>query len=174
MCEMCDGKSRAEVLEGMADTIATYGWAIQCVEAGYGSLSYAYTIGLTERFGHPELMIGNIKLGTVAAALNGLGQQVREGTTLRPYTAARVMGLEFPLVAVHQAHLQGDVFAGWHEMYRWLPSPWPLRVLEVLVPDQLVCYEHMGLGPYLAEAPNRLLTGPYRAARRPRGRRPER
>ena len=161
-------------MDRMTETIARCGWAIQAVEEGAGNLGYAYTIGLTEHSGHPELALANIELDTTARVLNGLGELVRAGRTLLPYTTATVDGLEFALVEVHGAHLRGEVFASWHRIYGWLPSPPPLRVLEVLVPDELLCYEHRGIGPYLAEATCRLWARPNgaarRAHRRPQGR----
>lgn len=39
------------------DTIAKYGWQISTIESDGYSPSFAYTIGLTKTYNHPELII---------------------------------------------------------------------------------------------------------------------
>lgn len=57
MCIMCDGASLDEVRFGIHGIIDRYGWYIQGVEAPPGGRSWAYTIGLSAAFDHPELII---------------------------------------------------------------------------------------------------------------------
>jgi hypothetical protein len=66
--------------------IATYGWhVVEVVEDDEGP-GFAFTIGLHERFAHPELMVFGLPLDTMHLMLNGAGESVRAGRT---YTAGQ-------------------------------------------------------------------------------------
>jgi hypothetical protein len=67
----------------LTDTIARHGWAIQGVLGCDGAPPYAYTIGLSEFDGHPELMVTGLQPPAAATLLNALGDQVRAGIRLR-------------------------------------------------------------------------------------------
>src|SRR3546814_5333971 len=58
-----------------------FGWAVQGVEA---STPWTYTIGLTERFGHPELVLAGIDISLAMNILNALADRVAGGEQLRP------------------------------------------------------------------------------------------
>jgi hypothetical protein len=60
MCGLCDGASEDELHLELARIIDTYGWAIQGVEGTESCDSWAYTIGLVERYGQPELVVTTI------------------------------------------------------------------------------------------------------------------
>lgn len=76
MCEMCNGASYEEVLDDLDACVRRYGWAVQGVE---GRRPWAYTIGLAERFGHPELVLAGIAVPAAVTALNALGTMVATG-----------------------------------------------------------------------------------------------
>jgi hypothetical protein len=70
----------------MRSDIATYGWhVIQVAEDDEGP-GFAYTIGLFERFAHPELIVFGLPLETMHRMLNGAGAAVRGD---RVYRAGR-------------------------------------------------------------------------------------
>ncbi len=84
----------------MRDTVRSHGWAIQAVfgtgrwapsECSCGcrhsdegdSPPFAYTVGMFG-FGHPELLVFGLPIGTAHRTLNELGERVRHGQRLRP------------------------------------------------------------------------------------------
>ena len=76
---ICDGASPEEARRRLATLVRRHGWAIQGVEAGPRSAPWAYTIGLSEMFGHPELVIAGVEGEVAAAGLNELAERVRSG-----------------------------------------------------------------------------------------------
>lgn len=60
--------------------VASHGWHVMGVgEGGVNRPAYAYTIGLTVAFGHPEVVILGLGLDDMRWILNHLGEQVRGG-----------------------------------------------------------------------------------------------
>src|SRR3546814_18045840 len=81
MCAICDGATYDEMLAGLHGVVQRFGWAVQGVEA---STPWTYTIGLTERFGHPELVLAGIDISLAMNILNALADRVAGGEQLRP------------------------------------------------------------------------------------------
>src|SRR3546814_19040579 len=73
MCAICDGATYDEMLAGLHGVVERFGWAVQGVEA---STPWTYTIGLTERFGHPELVLVGIDISLAMNILNALADRV--------------------------------------------------------------------------------------------------
>jgi hypothetical protein len=71
MCIMCEGATLDECRFSIHGIIDRYGWFIQYVEVEPITLAWAYTIGLSARFGHPELVIVGVTPDTAARILNG-------------------------------------------------------------------------------------------------------
>ncbi len=70
----------------MRADIATYGWhVIKVLEDDEGP-AFAFTIGLWQRFQHPELIVFGLPLETMHQMLNGAGAAVGAG---RPYAAGQ-------------------------------------------------------------------------------------
>jgi Domain of unknown function (DUF4262) len=60
--------------------VASHGWHVSKVaEGGVNRPAFAYTIGLTVAFGHPEVVILGLDLDDMQWMLNHLGEQVRGG-----------------------------------------------------------------------------------------------
>lgn len=57
MCMMCNGASLDDVRFHIHSLIKRVGWAVVPVQGDRPSTSWAYTIGLTTRFDHPELAV---------------------------------------------------------------------------------------------------------------------
>ncbi len=69
--------------------IATYGWHVVKVLEDDEGPGFAFTIGLYQRFEHPELIVFGLPPDTMHLMLNGAGEAVRAGQT---YTAGRSYG----------------------------------------------------------------------------------
>jgi hypothetical protein len=59
--------------------IARFGWHLVLIPPDHGAAGWVHTIGLEERFGHPELIVFGNDLGVLAPLLNALGERVRAG-----------------------------------------------------------------------------------------------
>ncbi|MGQ0520770.1 MAG: DUF4262 domain-containing protein [Actinomycetota bacterium] len=183
MCSICDGATEDEVRQWFASTIDEYGWAIQAVEPGPDNWGWQYTIGLVERFGHPELVVAaGLSRQDEAGLLHHLVHEIEEeGRRFGPGDRISVAGAELRFAAVHPWQVdEAGVLNTWFDHYRAFPEFLPrLSALQVVLPPEFFC-EHTGPQPRL-DLPEDVLsrTGGNRAARRARarprdGRRPPR
>jgi hypothetical protein len=63
----------------IVDTIAKYGWQISTIESDGYSPSFAYTIGLTKTYNHPELIILGLSTKLMGELLNIAGALIKNG-----------------------------------------------------------------------------------------------
>lgn len=84
MCEMCEGRSADEFIEGVIDDIRQVGWAVIAVEDEQGRHLHTYTAGLTRYHGHPELIFSGADFPTAHHVLDVLADGVREGRRFEP------------------------------------------------------------------------------------------
>ena len=91
--------------------IRVHGWAL--VQVHDDGTDWCYTIGLVERFGHPELCVIDAEVATSAQVI----RQLVKGIVARGELPAehRLMGLQ--CVEVHRDHLRSFLFARWSEQY---------------------------------------------------------
>lgn len=79
------GLSRAEAREKIVavqdEMIAKFGWGVIGVseDAKRAAPPFAYTVGLTQSFGHPELLIFGVQPEIAQAILNTAGERIRAG-----------------------------------------------------------------------------------------------
>lgn len=137
MCAICNGATYEEVLDDLDHVVRRYGWAVQGVE---GPRPWVYTIGLTERFHHPELVLAGIDVSMAMTALNALGTMVATGEVLRPgRSPVTVCEVEVVLGEVHPVHIANGLVGMWQALYldhRQVEPP-PLEVVQVLpLPDR--------------------------------------
>lgn len=132
MCEICKGWTHEEVAADQRHHITTIGWSVQMVEPRPGRVGWTYTIGLSESYGHPELLVFGRDVWAGGRMLNELGTAVRDGTVVEP-GAAVVSGIALEVLEVHPVHLFGELVARWRALYEERdPRERPeLRVLQV-------------------------------------------
>ena len=65
--------------DSIAADIAAYGWSVLKVEADGVGPGFAYTIGLQQRFDHPEIIIVGLRSATAHMVLNDVGEDVCGG-----------------------------------------------------------------------------------------------
>lgn len=73
MCLQCDGYSYEQAMLHLDLTIRVHGWSL--VDATE-SLPWSYTIGLTESYGHPELMMIGVELEAQSAAIRRIVEPI--------------------------------------------------------------------------------------------------
>ncbi len=66
----------------VASDIARFGWHLVLIPPAKGTPGWAHTIGLWERFSHPELIAFGNDLALLGPLLNALGERVRAGAQL--------------------------------------------------------------------------------------------
>ena len=64
--------------------IKTRGWSIVCVVGGENEPDFAYTVGLTTSFKHPEIVLFGLDFKNASAILNGVGDLVKKGEKFIP------------------------------------------------------------------------------------------
>lgn len=70
-----DKESEKEIIE----TVAKHGWQVSMIESDGYSPSFAYTIGLTKSYGHPELIIIGLETQLMGELLNIAGDLIKNG-----------------------------------------------------------------------------------------------
>ena len=135
---MCDeGATLDECRFHIHGSIDRYGWFIQYVEVEPISRAWAYTIGLSAGFDHPELAVTGVHPDTAARVLNGIGDLIREGHRFPGHRLSDLRGRPITFWPVHRAHWRRGVFAVWDDYYECLGPPLPARsALEVVLPGQ--------------------------------------
>jgi hypothetical protein len=138
MCIMCDGASRDEALFSLHASIEEFRWAIQGVEPGPHTPPWAYTIGLSSRFDHPELIVVGVDLEVAAGFMNSMGTRIGDGERFR---AGDVIvgsrGQHYHLEAVHPEHFTNGTFAVWEEYYEALGEAIPAtHAIEIVWPKK--------------------------------------
>lgn len=68
------------------DNVLRFGWHVTLVHAGDGDEvpSFAYTVGLPHRGGHPELVVSGLKMPLMHSLLNGVAERVLSGDRVQP------------------------------------------------------------------------------------------
>ncbi len=97
--------------------VAELGWAIQMVEEGASDAEppFAYTVGLTKSFGHPELIVVGQSLAIMKFMLNECADRVKRGARLKPGTRLDgvVEGFQVEIRALEQDLLRHLGYACW-------------------------------------------------------------
>lgn len=114
------------------------GWMVIGVDGGdHRHVPWAYTIGLIERFDHPELVITGLDAVTAHSVLNAFGFEVKAGRRFDGLgeLIEGVIHAPVRVMTVHRSHWAGDRFNQWHGYYEWVGgrSPDP-RALQVIWP----------------------------------------
>lgn len=87
--EAIDARVRAD--------IARTGWHVVLVPPEPDSPGWAHTIGLLERFDHPELIVFGMDFQALGPLLNHLGERIRAGGRFEPDTVEQGILRDLPL-----------------------------------------------------------------------------
>ena len=70
----------AEHLAQLQNLIDEHGWAVHAIEgAGEGGPPFAHTVGLSQTFDHPEVLVYGLPEQLAGKILNGVGQRINAG-----------------------------------------------------------------------------------------------
>lgn len=136
MCLLCDGYSEEQVKRATELRILTNGWSVEGVGPGPdddpGEATWAYTVGLTETHGAPELVVTQMKYDAAGNLLNWAGERLSNGDSVDDLADAGVR-----CAPVHQTHLEGELFSYWGEYYE--RSPGGAEFVQLIGPSDLYC-----------------------------------
>lgn len=123
MCMKCDGYSDDQIARWLELTILTYGWAVQGVEPEDGPEAtiaggWAYTIGVTQSFSLPELIITEFDFAEARDVLNWSAEFLRDGGSLDGLVDDQILW-----APVHDDHLMTDLFNSYWNHYGVPPGP---------------------------------------------------
>src|SRR5688572_17112612 len=143
---MCNCPTDEELFRSIDRWIDERRW--QLIGVGFGEhpspTPWAYTIGLAEGFGHPELFIvGACCYSCSSSALDVLANRVAAGERFDEPSPTPIAvvdelgGVEVHVRPVEGLALESDWFAMWHRYY-WSKAydPPPLSVIQVVLPDR--------------------------------------
>ena len=135
MCMYCDGYSEDEVHAHYDEVIDRCGWMVIHVE---GNPPWAYTIGLSARFDHPEFAVVGLTARRAHTIINTLAQSVADGDWYLPgHTIGDGAVLTARTLGVHPLLWEGPLFAAWLSYYESRGLAPDQRALQVsLEPDE--------------------------------------
>jgi hypothetical protein len=167
MCEICNGMSYEEMWERMHEHIGAGQWFLECVEASAHTRTWAYTVGLVENFGHPELVVCDFEVVSGGSLLNEIATQIQCGLRVVPGATIDLDGYAVEIGAVHPSYVAHGLCAMWSNYYAWRGAPpGPFEVLQVIPPLTEWC-DHCDRHRRCLSIPGeRGFGGPNRAARR--------
>ena len=178
MCVLCEGGSEEDLLRDEFMRIALDGFTVVLVES---ESPWAYTIGLTQSFDHPELVVTGGSEDSTLHVLGHLIGRIKDGARFEvdspPFSPCDCLPYRFG--PVHPAQWEQGRFDQWLRYYTWAGGELPpQRALQVLVPNNAggypdepdFCFRHNNrCQPLLDEAPrHNVNTGENREARRRR------
>jgi hypothetical protein len=125
-----------EYLFDVHRSVESGGWTIQYV---CDVRPWAYTVGLSIVFGHPEFVIAGATATSSAGALSLLGRRVAQGERFAVDAATDfyLEGVPARLVPVHLDHWRTDRFAVWVNYVGSIGPPYPnMAALQLLWTDR--------------------------------------
>ncbi len=112
MCMRCEGHSWEEIRRHADLTIRVHGYLIQQVSGD--DSDWTYTVGITESWSHPDLVVLEGDLDAQAKIIAALAGDVRDFGGVRPDTHE---SLDVELVPVHESHLATGLVAAWEDRH---------------------------------------------------------
>lgn len=87
-----------EIRRRMDAVISETGWWVQAVLPGPDNPFFAYSIGMTESFGHPEFLMLGFSPELMHTLINGIGELVRQGARFGDRDTSDKVIRGFPVV----------------------------------------------------------------------------
>ncbi len=128
-----DGRTWAELRQGLEQEICERGYGVVLATRGRDDYGWAYTVGMVDEYLHPELVIAGVRLGVAVTVLDELADLVARGLRYDTDDAA-LLASRVEFVDVHDVHLHRGLMDGWFEYYRAAGRrEMPFNVLQILL-----------------------------------------
>jgi hypothetical protein len=125
----------SEIISACWSDIDTAGYVVVAMEGEWTPCDWAYTIGLHQSVGHPELIIVGIEAAMAGGVLAALSEQILRGAAFEPGGTATVGPLRCGIRRVDEPWLTGG---DWFKLGRTVLArkdlPWP-PTLQVVWSD---------------------------------------
>jgi hypothetical protein len=178
MCRLCEGFDLGDMLAMEAAAIEEYGWIVTGVgppddgPLGDHGGRWAYTVGLLDGAGHPELVIAGPEIRVGGRLLNELGRMVCDGTRLAAGDSVVTSEGTVRIGPVDPAQARRGAFNLWFALHEHgALATDRFEILQVFAPESWFCECHHDSQPNLADGTVRIdVPAPRlnRAARRAR------
>jgi len=136
----------------IVEAVQEYGWAVELIEAGEGEAepAFAYTVGLYQSFGAPELIVFGLAQEVMHEMLNTCGERIKAGETL-PVDEPFAGVLEDYAVKLRRVHAPESFRE--HVGYAiWFNDGKPFPLLQLVWPDKAGRFPgEPGVNPSLAK-----------------------
>ena len=121
------------MIDRTRDLIAEHGWTVIIVPEDEAGPGFAYSVGLAERFGHPEVAISGLGHDVMHRLINDAAAVVASGTALQDgaRTDALLEGYSCAVRAAAPSNF-GDYFGEAQRYYRGQP----FDAVQVFWPDR--------------------------------------
>jgi hypothetical protein len=144
---MCDGLSAEEVLAENREMIREFGFMVQGVvnPPGEGGqlVEWAYTVGLLDAVGHPELVVVGPQFERSGPLLQWMGRCVLEGERCAAGDRIVLGQDRLRIGTVHPVQYELTTFNVWYELAEdGAIEPAALEALQVFVPSAWFCSGH--------------------------------
>lgn len=109
------------------------GWAVLCIPDDDEGPGFAYSLGLFETHGHPEVILVGLKTETMYGLVNHIGRRVKDGDRFEPGMPCEGVVDRFPvwfLPVARENYREYLGYAGWY--YRGPDFP----ALQCVWPDK--------------------------------------
>ncbi len=137
MCLICDGMSWEEVERREEMIFSVYGWLLRSVEPEpeWGRLGWHYTVGLSERFGAPDLLlVGEPDFLAGERVVRFFAESVVDhGWDLQEVAAIHDVGLR----PIDTTHMPEDQLVDW--IIRYDRAPEPHEMMRLVLPPATGC-----------------------------------
>jgi hypothetical protein len=134
MCSICEGQTYEELLRQTDRRINHFGFTMLGIGPGADQPSWIYTVGLTDRYRHPELAVLGEEPDVSFLLLGILAQRVIEGERFSAGEHIHVDEFCFHFEPVDARIWHGDLFNQWHWYYDWRGTGVPAMAALELVP----------------------------------------
>jgi len=149
-------QEQAEIDARVREHIARFGWHLVLIPPTPSAPGWVHTIGLEERFAHPELIVFGNDFSVLAPLVNTLGERVRGGARLEPGSELSGVVEGLPLAFRDVATKWIEPFLGnaaWHYQRETIPAlqcfwpdpsgrfPWHPEFEAALRADQPLLFE---------------------------------
>ncbi len=143
MCQRCNGLSDHEIFDDQLRMIDQYGYFVTGVaEHTPGKPCWLYTVGLVDRFAHPEILVVSCDVQAAHRLIAGVVEEISRGATFDGLTHMCSRTSPRAIRTVHAVQLADGALAEWNNHYSMAGrADLELRALQ-LVADDMCCPRH--------------------------------
>lgn len=161
MCAICDGMSREEMHAQTHQRIGRYGYTMLSI---HGPHPWTYTIGLSEKYEHPELIVTGLDDVSAYGLIEAVADRILAGERCVPSYERLIGDHPVRFGDVHPSQWSHGRFDGWKAYYGWLGhKPSTQEAVQIVwsndewryPPDPGFCIAHDDCQPLLSAPAHR-------------------